>query len=71
MSTSATYHVEGMTCQHCVAAVTQELGDLDGVTGVEVELDPQGVSTVRVDSERALADDDVRAAVDEAGYTLR
>lgn len=71
MSTSATYHVEGMTCQHCVAAVTEEISELDGVTGVEVELAPEGVSSVRVDSAAPLSDDDVRAAVDEAGYTLR
>ncbi len=71
MSTSATYRVEGMTCGHCVAAVTEEIGELDGVTGVEVDLAPDGVSSVRVDSESPLADDDVRAAVDEAGYTLR
>lgn len=71
MSTSATYQVDGMTCEHCARAVSQEITQLDGVTGVEVEVVDGGTSSVRVDSEVALDLDDVRAAVDEAGYTLR
>jgi copper chaperone len=70
MSTATTYRVDGMTCDHCVRAVTDELTQLDGVTGVEVELVPDGVSSVRVNSDRELPLDDVRAAVDEAGYTV-
>ncbi|MFP5071701.1 heavy-metal-associated domain-containing protein [Pseudonocardia nantongensis] len=66
MST-ATYTVTGMTCQHCVASVTEEVGELDGVTGVEVDL-PTGAVTVTSDA--PVADDAVRSAVEEAGYQL-
>jgi copper chaperone len=65
--TIATYRVEGMTCEHCVRAVREELGRLHGVTGVEVDL---VTGDVVVDSAAALPDADVRAAVDEAGYTV-
>jgi copper chaperone len=67
MSEIATYTVSGMSCGHCVAAVTAELQKLGGVTAVDVVLDG-GVVTVR--SEQPLDDDAVRAAVDEAGYDL-
>lgn len=66
MST-ATYTVEGMTCGHCVASVTEELTELAGVTDVAVDL-PTGAVTVT--SSDPLATDDVRAAVAEAGYQL-
>lgn len=62
-----TYQVTGMTCGHCVSAVKQELGQLAGVRGVDVDL-ASGLVTVTSESE--LADDDVQAAVDEAGYEL-
>lgn len=62
-----TYQVTGMTCGHCVSAVKQEVGRLAGVTGVDVEL-ASGLVTVISESE--LAEDDVRAAVDEAGYEV-
>ncbi|UJW29980.1 heavy-metal-associated domain-containing protein [Saccharothrix sp. AJ9571] len=61
------YHVTGMTCDHCVRAVTEEVGKVDGVTGVVVDL-PTG--TITVTSAQELNTDDVRAAVDEAGYEL-
>lgn len=70
MSTVQTYAVAGMTCEHCVAAVTEELDGLPGVTAVEIELVPDGDSQVTVTSNAALALDEVRAAVDEAGYEL-
>ncbi|MCP2180723.1 heavy-metal-associated domain-containing protein [Prauserella alba] len=62
-----TYTVTGMTCQHCVASVTEEVGELDGVRGVDVDL---GTGAVTVTSDAALTDDAVRSAVEEAGYTL-
>jgi copper chaperone len=65
--TSATYQVTGMTCEHCVRAVTGELKNLDGVTGVTVELVPGGRSAVTVTSEAALPAGAVAAALDEAG----
>jgi copper chaperone CopZ len=70
MTTTATYRVTGMTCDHCVRAVTDEMSAIPGVRDVEVELVAGGESTVRVVSEDALSDDTVREAVDEAGYEL-
>lgn len=65
-----TYTVTGMTCGHCVAAVTDELGKLPGVTAVRVDLHPGTASDVNVTSEAPLDLDRVREAVDEAGYEL-
>jgi copper chaperone CopZ len=71
MSTvTTTLPVNGMTCGHCVQAVTQELTALDGVQDVAVELLPQGTSRVTVTSAAPLDDAAVRAAIDEAGYEL-
>jgi copper chaperone CopZ len=64
------YLVSGMTCGHCVSAVTEEIGKLEGVTSVEVDLVPGGTSRVTVTSTAALAADAVAAAVKEAGYEL-
>lgn len=68
--TTTTYTVTGMTCGHCVGAVTKELSGLPGVTEVAIDLVPEGLSTVTVASEEPLAEDAVRAAIDEAGYQL-
>jgi copper ion binding protein len=65
--TSTEYTVKGMTCGHCVAAVSEEVGRLDGVTDVEVDL---ASGAVRVASTAPLDTTAVRAAVDEAGYEL-
>ena len=65
--TSATYQVTGMTCEHCVRAVTGELRGLDGVREVTVELVPEGSSAVTVTSEAPLPVGAVAAALDEAG----
>lgn len=67
MAVTSTYTVTGMTCSHCVQAVTGELSALPGVADVRVDL---ASGAVTVTSEAPLADDDVRAAVDEAGYEL-
>lgn len=67
MTVQATYAVSGMTCGHCVQAVSGELSKLDGVTGVDVDL---ATGAVTVTSEAPLAEADVREAVDEAGYEL-
>jgi len=67
---TTTLPVAGMTCGHCVSAVTQELTALDGVQDVQVELVPNGTSTVTVTSAAPLDDAAVRAAIDEAGYDL-
>lgn len=62
-----TYTVSGMTCEHCVASVTEEVGEIAGVDAVNVDL-PTGKVTVT--SESPLDPETVRAAVDEAGYQL-
>lgn len=65
--TTTTYKVTGMSCEHCVNAVTSELGSLGGVSAVTVDLVPNGVSLVTVTSAEPLAGDAVSAALDEAG----
>jgi len=71
MSTSprntTTLTVDGMTCQHCVAAVTSKLSELDGVTRVEVDL---ATGRVTVDSTRPLEVAAMIAAVEKAGYAV-
>jgi copper chaperone CopZ len=56
-----------MTCGHCVNAVSTEVGAIEGVTDVQVDL---ASGRVTVTSERPLDTEAVRAAVDEAGYDL-
>ena len=60
------YSVKGMSCGHCVAAVTEEVEGVPGVSGVDVDL-PSGRVVVRGDG---FSDDAVRDAVDEAGYEV-
>jgi copper chaperone len=67
MSTITTYTVEGMTCDHCVRAVTEEVGKVAGVSDVAVDL---GTGRVTVASVEPLDPEAVRTAVDEAGYEL-
>jgi copper chaperone len=64
------FAVEGMTCEHCVRHVTEELTALPGVEAVAVDLRPGALSSVVVTATRTLGDDEVREAVEEAGYTL-
>ena len=64
---SATYQVTGMSCEHCVQAVSEELTALAGVTGVTVDLVLGGRSVVTVSSDAPLAGQAVAAALDEAG----
>jgi copper chaperone len=61
-----TYSVSGMTCEHCARSVTEEVSEVPGVEAVEVDL-AGGRLVVRGDGVEAAA---IRAAVDEAGYTL-
>ena len=63
----ATFTVTGMTCGHCVASVTEEISELDAVESVEVDL-PTGAVTVT--SSQPLDPAAVRAAVEEAGYSV-
>lgn len=66
MSTQ-TFPVTGLTCGHCVGAITTELKALQGVTDVQIELVVKGTSNVNVTSDKALTDAEVLAALDEAG----
>ncbi|MDG6104702.1 heavy-metal-associated domain-containing protein [Dactylosporangium aurantiacum] len=65
--TTTTYAVKGMTCGHCVQAVSTEVGRVPGVTGVEVDL---ASGAVTVTSDGPADEQAVRAAVDEAGYEV-
>ncbi len=67
MTTTTTYKVQGMTCGHCVSAVTAEVGRVEGVTAVDVDL---ASGNVNVSSDVSISDAAVRAAVDEAGYEV-
>jgi len=62
-----TFHVAGMTCGHCVAAVTEEVGAIAGVTDVAVDL---ASGRVTVGGGREVTAAEMAAAVDEAGYEL-
>jgi copper chaperone len=70
MTSTATYDVTGMTCAHCVRAVTDEVAALPGVRDVDVELVAGGTSVVTVVSAASLPEQAVRDAIDEAGYEL-
>jgi len=67
MST-ATYTVTGMTCGHCVSSVKEEVGQIAGVTGVDVDLE---TGRVTVTSDAPIDDAAIKDAVEEAGYELK
>jgi copper chaperone len=67
VTTTTTFRVAGMTCGHCVRAVTEEVTKLSGVESVDVDLTS---GQVTVASATPLDDADIVAAVDEAGYEL-
>jgi len=60
------YTVKGMTCDHCALSVTEEVEQVTGVTGIDVDV-ASGRVVVRGDG---FSDDAIRGAVDEAGYEL-
>ena len=64
---TASYTVAGMTCGHCVDAVTEEVGAVPGVTAVDVDLATGGLT---VTSTEPLDPGAVRAAVEQAGYQV-
>lgn len=65
--TTTAITVRGMTCDHCVAAVKAEVGALDGVADVAVDL---ASGAVTVSSSAPLDPVALAAAVDEAGYEV-
>jgi copper chaperone CopZ len=64
------FRVAGMTCGHCVSSVSAELARVEGVSAVQIDLVPNGLSTVTVYSETELGVQALRQAVTEAGYEL-
>lgn len=66
-ATISDYIVTGMVCQHCVSAVTAEVGAVEGVSAVQVDL---ATGRVRVTSDVAVDDAAVHAAITEAGYEI-
>ena len=64
---TSTFTVKGMTCGHCVRSVTEEVSEVAGVRGVEVDL---ASGRVTVSSEQPVDDAAVRAAVAQAGYQV-
>ncbi|MFI2611615.1 heavy-metal-associated domain-containing protein [Kitasatospora sp. NPDC018619] len=67
MSSTTTYTVSGMSCGHCEKAISEEVSALAGVTGVAADAT---AGTVTISSAAPLDDEQVRAAIDEAGYEL-
>lgn len=63
-------NVEGMTCGHCVNAVTEELSKISGVTSVHIELNTDAPTPVNIVADTDISDADITAAVEEAGYTI-
>ena len=67
---TTTINISGMTCGHCVSAVTAELSTIAGVRGVDITLDRDGLSTATITSDAALDQREVSEAVAEAGYLV-
>jgi copper chaperone len=67
---STTIKVAGMTCAHCVSAVTEELSALPGVTAVTVDPPTGAVTPVTITSAAELAGSAIEEAIHEAGYAL-
>lgn len=68
--TNKTVNVIGMTCGHCVNAVTEELNKISGVSGVSINLNTDGPTPVNIVADNDISDSDIAAAVEEAGYTI-
>jgi copper chaperone CopZ len=66
METTSEYTVQGMTCDHCVASVTEEVSEVAGVDAVEVDL---GSGRLAVHGS-GFSDGQIKAAVEEAGYEV-
>jgi copper chaperone len=66
MSDTRTYRVPGIHCGHCAAAIKEEVSSVEGVEGIDVDLDAK-VVTIRG---QALSDEALREAIEEAGYEV-
>ncbi len=69
-SVSTVVSVSGMTCGHCVSAVSEELEALAGVEAIDVDLNAGGISTVTITSSEQLSSAEIGEAVAEAGYLV-
>ncbi len=65
-----TLNVNGLTCGSCVASVSEELGEIPGVSNVTIDLNKGGTSIATVTTTAPVEDSALEAAVTEAGYTL-
>ncbi|MGI5268082.1 heavy-metal-associated domain-containing protein [Nonomuraea sp. CA-218870] len=65
--TTSTYTVKGMTCGHCASSVKEEVGEVAGVTSVEIELESGRLTVV---SDGPVDQEKISGAVEEAGYEL-
>ncbi|WJH26726.1 heavy-metal-associated domain-containing protein [Pseudarthrobacter defluvii] len=70
MSVKTTVNISGMHCSHCVASVTEELQELDGVAAVDVALNKDGISIATITSTAELDPAQIDAAIAEAGYDV-
>lgn len=68
--TTTIISVSGMTCGHCVSAVSEELEAIEGVEEVKVDLNAGGISTVTISANKELSPTDIGEAVAEAGYLV-
>ena len=66
--TTSNYTVTGMTCEHCVRSVTEEVGAIDGVTDLKIDLATGSLTVTTADA--PVDDAAVREAVSEAGYSV-
>ncbi len=64
MATPTTFNVPDISCQHCIDAITREVTEVDGVTGVTVHLDTKTVAVVGGDASAVIA------AIDQAGFDV-
>ena len=64
MTTTQTWNVPDMSCQHCIDAITGEVTKVDGVSDVNIDLDAKTVAVVGGDA------DAIVAAIDEAGFDI-
>lgn len=70
MTSQTELKISGMTCGHCVSSVTEELNEIPNIQGVDVILDAKGISTAILSTSGSIDQETLRAAIEEAGYTL-
>ena len=70
MFITTSFSVVGMSCDDCVASLTDEVSDLPGVQAVAIDLVADGESRISVTGTEVLDINTVGLAVDEAGFEL-